>query len=71
MILVLNNNRKRPLQLPPADDEKIALFETMFAYSGTYTVEPDRVIHHLDTELERSMERHRAGAVLQDRRKQF
>jgi hypothetical protein len=48
MILVLNNNRKRPLQLPPADDEKIALFDTMFAYSGTYTVEPDRVIHHLD-----------------------
>jgi hypothetical protein len=48
MVLVLSNHRKRPLRLPPTDDEKIALFETMFAYSGTYTVEPDRVIHHLD-----------------------
>ena len=48
MVLLLNNHRERPLRLPPADDEKIALFDTMFAYSGTHTVEPDRVIHHLD-----------------------
>ena len=48
MVLLLNNHRKRPLRLPPADDEKIALFDTMFDYSGTHTVEPDRIILHLD-----------------------
>ncbi len=48
MVLVLRKDRKRPLELPPANDEKIALFDSMFAYSGTYTVQPDRVIHHLD-----------------------
>ena len=46
--LILKNNRKRPEQTPPPDDEKIALFDTMFAYSGPYTVEPDRVVHHVD-----------------------
>jgi Lipocalin-like domain len=46
--LVLKNNRKRPERLPPSDEEKIALFDTMFAYSGSYTVESDRVVHHVD-----------------------
>jgi Lipocalin-like domain len=26
----------------------MALFDTMFAYSGAYTVESDRVVHHVD-----------------------
>ena len=34
--------------MPPSDEEKIALFDTMFAYSGSYTVESDRVVHHVD-----------------------
>ena len=36
--LIIKNNRARPEQLPPSDAEKIALFDTMFAYSGAYTV---------------------------------
>ena len=46
--LILKNDRKRPEQLPPSNDEKVALFDTMFAYSGRYTVEPDRIVHHVD-----------------------
>ena len=46
--LIVKSNRARPEQLPPSDEEKIALFDTMFAYSGTYTVESDRVVHHVD-----------------------
>ena len=46
--LIIRNNRKRPERLPPSDEDKIALFDTMFAYSGSYTVEPDRVVHHVD-----------------------
>jgi Lipocalin-like domain len=26
----------------------VKLYETMFAYAGTYTVEADKVIHHVD-----------------------
>jgi hypothetical protein len=46
--LITKNNRALPEQLPPSDEEKIALFDTMFAYSGAYTVESDRVVHHVD-----------------------
>ena len=46
--LITKNNRARPERLPPSDEEKIALFDTMFAYSGSYTVESDRVVHHVD-----------------------
>lgn len=46
--LILKNDRTRPEQLPPSNEEKVTLFDTMFAYSGRYTVEPDRIIHHVD-----------------------
>jgi hypothetical protein len=32
----------------PPDSERVALYDTMFAYAGTYSVEADRVIHHVD-----------------------
>jgi hypothetical protein len=48
MFLILKSNRKPPQRSPPSDEEKIALYDTMFAYSGSYTVESDRVIHHVD-----------------------
>src|SRR3954452_15403075 len=48
VFLILKNSRARPEQLPLSNEEKIALFDTMFAYSGSYTVESDRVVHHVD-----------------------
>jgi hypothetical protein len=48
VFLITKNDRKRPEYLPPSDEEKIALFDTMFAYSGGYTVEADRIVHHVD-----------------------
>jgi Lipocalin-like domain len=48
MVLVLKSDRKKPAGLVPTPEEKLALYDTMFAYSGTYTVKSDRVIHHLD-----------------------
>ena len=30
------------------DAEKVALFYFMLAYSASYTIEDDRVIHHVD-----------------------
>lgn len=48
IFFILRNNRRRPDGLLPSREEKIALFDTMFAYSGSYTVEPDRIVHHVD-----------------------
>ena len=31
-----------------AHDERIALYDTMFAYGGTFSVEGRRIIHHVD-----------------------
>ena len=38
----------RPKLSVPTPEEKIALYDTLFAYVGTYVVESDRVIHTLD-----------------------
>ena len=48
MVFVLRSGRPRPSSSPPTDTEKVALFDTMFAYVGTYAVEADRVLHTLD-----------------------
>ena len=54
--LVLNEDRKSPASLVPTSEEKIALYDTMFAYAGTYTVEGDRVVHHLDMSWNKAWE---------------
>lgn len=48
MVFVLRSGRPLPAPNPPSNDEKIALFNSMFAYVGTFVVESDRVIHTLD-----------------------
>jgi hypothetical protein len=47
-VLVLRADRAAPKALVPTAEEKLRLYDSMFAYAGTYTVEDDRVIHHLD-----------------------
>ena len=48
MVFVLKSGRPKPKSSPPTADEKIALFDSLFAYVGTYSVEADRVVHALD-----------------------
>jgi hypothetical protein len=48
MVFVLKSGRPKPNSTPPSDAEKVALFDTLFAYVGTYEVEGDRVVHTLD-----------------------
>lgn len=48
MVFVLRSDRTRPASRPPTDEEKVRLFDSMFAYVGTYEVQDDRVIHTLD-----------------------
>jgi hypothetical protein len=48
MALVFKRDRPQLAGTVPTADEKVELFDTMLAYSATYTVEGDRVIHHVD-----------------------
>lgn len=32
----------------PANEEKIALFDSMLAYAATYELQDDKVVHHVD-----------------------
>lgn len=37
-----------PAGSTPSGDERVALYDTMFAYAGTYSVDAGKVIHHVD-----------------------
>jgi hypothetical protein len=37
-----------PTGLTASDNERVALYNTMFAYAGTYSVEAGKVTHHVD-----------------------
>jgi len=46
--ILVAEGRRRPAGDVPTDAEKIELFDGMGSYAGTYTVEGDKVIHHVD-----------------------
>ena len=46
--LVLAENRRAPAAAMPTEAEALSLFKSMVAYAGRYTVEVDRVIHHVE-----------------------
>lgn len=46
--ILIKENRKAPAALVPTDLEKVDLYSGLIAYAGTYTVEGDRVSHHID-----------------------
>jgi hypothetical protein len=48
MVLVLRGDRRKPAELIPTDEEKVALYDGMFAYAGTYSVDDEKVLHHID-----------------------
>jgi hypothetical protein len=47
--IIVGDNRPKPTDLAKlTDQERAELFKTMVAYAGTFTVEGDRVVHHVD-----------------------
>ena len=46
--IVVRENRKPPAEIVPTDAEKIRLFDGLTAYAGTYSIEGDKVSHHVD-----------------------
>jgi hypothetical protein len=47
-VIGTSDGRIAPHTAAPTDDERMRLYETMFAYAGTYEVEAGKVIHHVD-----------------------
>ncbi|WP_233887456.1 lipocalin-like domain-containing protein [Paraburkholderia flagellata] len=47
--ILLEENRNAPADLVPTDAERIALFNGLCAYAGTWSIEGDLVSHHVDT----------------------
>lgn len=46
---VVSRHRPPPASMPPSNDEKIRLFDSMISYTGTYTLDDEKVVHHLDS----------------------
>ena len=46
--IIVRENRKPPVGVIPTDAEKIELFGGVLAYAGTYTIDGDKVSHHVD-----------------------
>jgi hypothetical protein len=46
--IIVQENRKPPAAVVPTDAEKIELFSGVLAYAGTYTIDGDKVSHHVD-----------------------
>jgi hypothetical protein len=48
MALVISSQRVKLKEARPSNQEKIELFDSMLAYSATYTLTENEVIHHVD-----------------------
>ena len=46
--LITADNRIKPLEANPTDEQRVKLHQTMTAYAGTYTVQVEKVTHHVD-----------------------
>jgi hypothetical protein len=42
------DNRINPHDVVPTDEERIKLYGSMVSYAGTYTMDAEKVIHHVD-----------------------
>ena len=42
-------DRVAPRDVVPTDAERIKLYSSMIAYAGTYTLDAEKVVHHVDT----------------------
>jgi Lipocalin-like domain len=46
--LVVARDRPPPGTVPPSDNEKLKLYDSMLSYGGTYTVDEEKAVHHVD-----------------------
>jgi hypothetical protein len=43
-VIAVANGRIAPASVAPPENERVALYDTMFAYAGTYSVDAGKVI---------------------------
>jgi len=48
LLLIVSRDRPAPQAALPSDREKLALFDSMMAYAGTYTLDAEKIVHHID-----------------------
>ena len=48
MVILVGDNRKAPAGPVATNAEMITLFKSAMAYAGTYTIDGNQVIHHVD-----------------------
>jgi hypothetical protein len=46
--ILIKEGRKAPAALVPTDAERVDLYGGFIAYAGTYSIEGDKVSHHID-----------------------
>jgi hypothetical protein len=46
--IVVSKDRQPPGTFRASDDEKLGLFNSMLAYAGTYTLDDEKAVHHVD-----------------------
>jgi hypothetical protein len=46
--ILVAGDRAKPQIEPRSDAERLQLYKTMIAYGGTYTVDNEKVVHHVD-----------------------
>ncbi len=49
LVFFVSDEQPHP-RAEPTDDERVKLHKMMLAYGGTYTLSPDKVVHHIDIE---------------------
>jgi Lipocalin-like domain len=52
--ILVKEGRKAPDTLVPTDMERVDLYSGLVAYAGTYSIEGDKVSHHIDASWNQS-----------------
>jgi lipocalin-like protein len=67
IVFLQSGNPKRPASYPYTDADRADAHRSIFgAYAGKYTVDGDKVVHHIVGVLASRVERHRPNAVFHD-----
>jgi hypothetical protein len=52
--ILVKEGQKAPTDLVPTDAERVDLYSGFISYAGTYSIEGDRVSHHIDASWNQS-----------------
>lgn len=52
--ILIKEGRKAPDTLIPGDAERVELYSGLIAYAGTYSIDGDRISHHIDASWNQS-----------------